>query len=126
MLKSILAVLALISLSACAAYKVVPEKEIIIPENAEGTVSVTEVKESQYPEGLNCFEPMMTLITLGIIPTHCINNYSVSIGSHEIGQVKVTSMQGWVTLLMAPFPTWQYGYARNVENEISELTYVKK
>ncbi|WHI45408.1 hypothetical protein [Microbulbifer sp. VAAF005] len=109
-------------LSACATYKVEPEDKFSEAISDKDAVAVTRV--NKWPEGNHCFEPMMYVLTLGIIPTHCINTYSVSSGSQELGQVKVTSMQGWVALLIAPFPNWQYGYTNEVESEIKDMVQV--
>ncbi|WP_444904258.1 hypothetical protein ACJJIU_03925 [Microbulbifer sp. CnH-101-E] len=111
-----------LALSACATYKVVPESNLSKVENPTEAVRVAKVNE--WPEGNHCFEPILYVLTLGIIPTHCINTYNVSSGPQVLGQVKVTSMQGWVALFMAPFPAWQYGYATEVESEIKDMVQV--
>ncbi len=109
-------------LSSCATYKVVPEEEFSKETGITESITVTKVNER--PEGNHCFEPMMYVLTLGIIPTHCVDTYSVSSDSRELGNVKVTSMQGWAALFMAPLPAWQYGYGSEVESEIKDIVQV--
>lgn len=108
--------------SSCATYKVVPETEMASLEKGTETISVSRVNE--WPEGSHCFEPMMYVLTLGIIPTHCVDTYKVHTESKELGQVKVISVQGWVALFMAPSPIWRYGYGSEVESEIKEMVKV--
>ena len=115
-------ILPVLFLSACATYKVVPDGKLNKAASSDEVVIVTKVNE--WPEGNHCLEPMMYVLTLGIIPTHCINTYNVSSGEQELGQVKVTTMQGWVALLIAPFPTWQFGYTTEVESEIKDMVHV--
>jgi len=109
-------------LSSCASYKVVPEGDIAQAKNNSETLVVTKMNE--FPEGRHCFEPMMYVLTLGIIPTHCVDTYIVSSESVELGRVKVTYMQGWVALLIAPLPVWEYGYGSAVESEIKEMVRI--
>ena len=111
-------------LSACATYKIVPENEITLSQKNFEEITVT--KDNQFPEGGHCFEPMFYVLTLGIIPTHCVDTFRVSEEDEEIALVKVTSMQGWITLLIAPFPTWKYGYSTDVELEIKEMVIDSK
>jgi hypothetical protein len=111
-----------LSLSACATYKIVPDGKISLSESSPENITV--VRENEWPEGNHCFEPMLNVLTLGIIPTHCVDTYRVSTKHQELGKVKVTSMQGWVALLMAPSPSWQYGYGSNIEAQIKKMVHV--
>jgi len=118
-----LALIILVSaLTACATYKIVPEDKL--SKLASPTEAVTVTKVNEWPEGNYCFEPMMHVLTFGIFPTHCIDTYNISSGSQLLGRVNVTSMQGWVALIIAPFPTWQYGYTTEVESEIKDMVQV--
>jgi hypothetical protein len=105
--------------SACAAYKVVPEGSVLRASSDSDSISVKKL--NKWPEGGHCFEPMLFVLTLGVIPTHCVDTYSAETDSHQLAKIKVTSMQGWIPLLLAPFSPWKYGYALNVESEIYEL-----
>ena len=103
---------------SCATFTVYPDGELTHSSDVQNA-SITKINE--WPEGIHCFEPVFYVLTLGIIPTHCVNTYSVSVNSVDIGVVKVTTMQGWVTLLMIPLPSWQFGYG----NEQDVLVTVK-
>ena len=111
-------------LSSCVTYKIVPGGNF--SAEARTIESITVAKINKWPEGNHCFEPMMYVLTLGIIPTHCVDTYSVSSDSRDFGKVKVTFVQGWVALFMAPLPTWQYGYGSEVESEIKDIVQVKE
>ena len=112
------------NLVACSTYKITPDKEISNYDNSSQEISVT--KDNEFPEGNHCFEPMLYVLSLGLIPTHCVNTYSIQNNDDILGKVKVTEIQGWVALLIAPFPKWQFGYSLNPENEIKELVNAKK
>ena len=109
--------------SSCASYKVIPEGEL---KKLPGGENIFINKQNKWPEGAHCFEPLFYVLSLGIIPTHCVDTYTVTTESSELGTVKVTSMQGWVTLLMAPFPVWQYGFGteNDIVNDVNSLIEV--
>lgn len=90
-------------------------------EGVAASEAIDVNKANEWPEGKHCFEPMFYVLTIGIVPTHCVDRYTISAGSGEIGQAKVTMMQGWVTLLLVPFPQWVYGYGIDVTPEIQKL-----
>jgi hypothetical protein len=111
----------LFAISSCAAYKVERDGPI---ERVAVSEALEVKRANEWPGGKHCFEPLLYVLTVGIIPTHCVDRYTVSAGSRKIGQAKVTMMQGWVTLFMAPFPKWKYGYGVDVEPEIREIVEV--
>jgi hypothetical protein len=101
-------------LSGCASYKVAPVGELKkLPVGERASIK----KQNEWPGGAHCFEPLFYVLSLGIIPTHCVDTYTVIAESGELGTVKATSMQGWVPLLMAPLPVWQYGFGTEVDIE---------
>ncbi len=108
-----------IVLTSCAAYKVVPEGKLTPVAVNKGELTVT--KTNKWSGGAHCYEPMLYVLTLGIIPTHCVDSYSVSSELEVLGKFKVTSMNGWAALFIAPFPTWQYGSGAAVETELKDL-----
>jgi hypothetical protein len=108
-----------IALTGCGTYKIVPIGTLEKVSDSQELLTVLQVNE--FPQGNHCFEPMMYVLTLGIIPTHCVDTYNVTSGEQEIGQVKVTSMQGWVALLIAPLPTWQFGFPEGVDARVSQM-----
>ncbi len=125
MYKILLSFSLVLFITGCATYKVVPLEPLgTLPSNHE-TITVERIR-TKIPQGANCFEPMLTIMTLGIIPTHCVERYSVSFDSTEIGEVKVTSMMGWVAIIMNPFSSWKYGLGQNAENEIRALVISKE
>ncbi len=115
-MKQTLLIALILSLSSCAAYKVVPESNLM---HAAGEISL--VKLNNHAQGLQCFEPMLYVLTLGIVPTHCVDTYSVFTQTHNLGRVKVISMQGWVALVLPASPVWKYGYGHNPETDILRL-----
>ncbi len=119
------------SLSGCAALKIepaepVPETVIAAPGTEQAELSVVRLNE--YPEGNHCFEPLLYVLTIGIIPTHCVQRYHVIAGSETpesneglATHFVVTSMQGWVTLLLLPTRKWQFGFAEDPAPEIEKM-----
>lgn len=114
----IIACLSINFVSGCAAYKItLDEKAISLRGETELLVSNT----NDFPQGAHYFEPYLHVVTVGLIPTHCKHNYSIK-GNQQpslVGTAIVTSMQGWVSLLLAPFPHWQYGYFSKPEEKIT-------
>ena len=78
------------------------------------------VKENTLPEGRHCFEPLLHFLSIGIIPTHCVDTYSIEFSEPTVSSLKVevTSMQGWIALFLAATPGWTLGYPDNVESKI--------
>ncbi len=81
-----------------------------------------------YPEGAHCFEPLFYVLSLGLIPTHCVSRFHVSDAPIEAVDVStletdvtVTSMQGWLPVFLGALPDWQFGYGEGVEDEVREL-----
>ena len=65
------------------------------------------------PEGFQCFEPMLYVLSLGIIPVHCVNTFEVrsSAEPEQLAKVNVTTISGWAALFLAPLPKWKFGEA---------------
>lgn len=101
------------------AYKVTP----LTPERGFQTIGLSghfEIERiDEGPRGQHCFEPMLYVITAGLVPTHCLRSYRVTTesddGSLEERDYELTTMQGWLTLFLPPFPSWYFGAA--VEGE---------
>ncbi|MEX6503994.1 hypothetical protein [Pseudomonas zhanjiangensis] len=116
-------------LSGCASYKVeVIEEAPSIRRAIAASDPITVKQENSYPEGFQCFEPMMFALTLGLIPTHCVNTYSVSSAAPTtdqqeaivLGTFKITTMGGWAALIIAPLPKWRFGSPSEPELEIKQ------
>lgn len=116
--RSLIAVL-FFSLAACSAFKIEPERVANATRDAE--LEVTKV--NKFPQGFQCFEPMLNVLTLGLVPAHCVDTYSVLAAgtSQEVVRVEVTYVYGWVALLLPPLPSWRYGDGQGIEPEISEV-----
>ena len=133
-MKTTVSILILILLSGCATYRIdsgpSPAFERLLAERqAEGKdeLEIEIKKKNDFPGGVHCFEPMLYVLTLGIIPTHCVNEYEATIKIPEITEsnentkdYKFTSMQGWVALFLTPLPNWRYGFGSEEEKLIKE------
>lgn len=81
-----------LSVISCATYKIVPNEDFnLIEFHKNKNISINIEKSNQQPGGLHCFEPMLFVLTLGIIPTHCVDTYNVTSQNNHIGHVVVTS-----------------------------------
>ena len=113
--------------SACSVYKIAPEEVIGSQVRALGS-SATVIELTDFPEGAHCFEPMMHFLTLGIIPTHCVERFHVQTTPPENDDnnelpthYRVTYMQGWLVVPLAFSRAWRFGFGENVQDEILEL-----
>jgi hypothetical protein len=122
-----IAVACLFLVSGCAADRIYPAKGGALPASAVDAASRIEVAKAKgYPEGFQCYEPLLFGLTLGLIPAHCVDSYTVSVvsgtGSEAQGTYKVSTWAGWASLLLAPIPGWHwhigYGYNRDPVAEI--------
>jgi len=118
-MKALITVLLALKLVACASYKIVPQGDIKPVSGPEAELVVE--REQGWQKGLQCGTPIYHVISLGIVPKHCVDVYSVREGDDRLGNVKVISMQGWIPLFMWPSPTWNYGFGDDVNDEIIEL-----
>lgn len=114
-------------LAGCATYRIAPGDDAgYDPPGPDVAIVVT--RENDSPEGFQCFEPMLYVLSIGIIPAHCVDTYVVAIPdsmaadtSRRLTVFTVTSIQGWVALLLAPLPDWRYGYGRDIPAEIASI-----
>lgn len=104
-------------LFSCATYKVSPVAKIESIENEE---SLEVVQINEWATGKHCFEPMFYVLTLGLMPAHCVDTYSLEENGKRLTEVKVTKMQGWAALIITLFPNWKYGYGEDVDEDIKE------
>ncbi|GAA3930443.1 hypothetical protein GCM10022277_28950 [Litoribacillus peritrichatus] len=118
-MKRLFVIVIVLALSGCVAYQVTPEGDFKQPEIKQEDISVT--RENALPAGRHCFEPMLYVLTLGIIPAHCEDTYNLTADSKEIGKAKVTFIQGWAALLLVTLPSWEYGNGQDVGSEIKAL-----
>ncbi len=96
--------------------------------------------EDKYPQGFQCFEPLLFVISIGIIPVVCNNNIILEIDliNTKTGEIKKESIKykdkyvaGWVGLFLRVFKDWNYDDENKlnaiytVVNKISEEKYIK-
>jgi len=106
-------------IASCASYKVEPSKQFDFSSmEGKNEHSVKLEKINDYPQGGQCFEPMLFVLTLGVVPTHCVDDYNVKIDGDNVGEAKVTMMSGWLPLFMAVSPKWRYGVEPKIEREL--------
>ncbi len=116
-------------LAGCSAYKVERSQNINAPMlELRSSSVITVAQDNSYSEGLHCHEPMLYIFTLGIIPTHCINRYSImlirSLNSQEdipLGTLKITIIGGWAALFIVPLQEWRFGSPPRTESGIKKL-----
>lgn len=96
-------------------------------------ISPHVVRVNKIGEGAHCFEPMLYVLTIGIIPTHCVSKYHVARSSRSLESTEslethfiVTSMQGWAALFLPLSPRWQFGYAEKAVLQIERLAEQKQ
>ena len=132
MQRAFFGLVALTQLTGCAAYRIVPTNDFkarapMIQEylraNPEEAMSI--VKLNEFPNGAHCFEPLLYVLSLGIIPTHCVDQYHVKVASTAQSEEKdlttdyeVTAMQGWIVLFLPLSPRWKFGFEYNADEEI--------
>ena len=114
--------------SGCAAYKVEPVSELrSLPMTADNDAALV-TRLDEFPEGNHCFEPMLYVLTLGIIPTHCVQRYHVSqtdVSDRDKSSLDthfaVTLVQGWVALALPLSHRWRFGFGTEAPADIEQL-----
>ena len=107
-------------LSGCGAYRVNVEGGT---PDATSELRIEQLNE--FPEGVHCFEPYLYVISLGIIPAHCVNRFSIETvepdgETVETYTAEVVSMQGWVALFLLPTPTWRHDNGSDIEDYLEQ------
>ena len=119
LMKPFIALVAALSLTGCVTYRISPKEK---PLRVDRDAQLRVVKENGRPEGFQCFEPMLFVLTLGIIPVQCVETYNVSllttVEPAPEAKYTVTSIGGWAALFISPLPAWLFGKAKNIEAEI--------
>lgn len=123
-MKALLPLVTAVLLSACASYRIAPEEGTSLRLDDSTTVSI--VKENAFPRGEHCYEPLLFVLTLGIVPTHCVDTYRATTEPKgeqppQSGVYKHTRMSGWFALLMAAMPGWRYGVLEHPEQGIESM-----
>ena len=129
-MNKIISVALTILLSGCSTYKVErADNTSVAKATIDASTQITVIKENLYPGGFQCFEPMLFVLTLGIIPTHCVYTYSATSistsldqqGIVPLGNFKITTIGGWAALLLAPLPKWNFGSPTDLERAIQQI-----
>ena len=114
----------IVSLCGCATYKIESTNDYE-PVSIDSSAELFITRVNDFPEGNHCFEPMLYVLTLGIIPTHCVERFNV--GSSDPTQRQettnethftVTYVQGWMALPMSLSGQWQLGYGEDAPVQI--------
>ncbi len=113
-------------LVGCSAHRISPVGEAAQPDAISSSVAISVSKINAQPEGYQCFEPLLYVLTLGIVPTRCVDTFKVSVASEEseltaTRTYEVTTVHGWFSFLLAPTSPWRYGEIRAPENEIERF-----
>jgi hypothetical protein len=115
----------------CATYKIESTDEYR-PISVDSSTEVFVTRLNDYPEGNHCFEPMLYVLSLGIVPTHCVERYHVSNSNpSERDDVSydthftVTLMQGWIALPMLLSRQWRFGYGEDAPVQIEQIVTTK-
>jgi len=115
----VLIIIACLAISSCATYKITSKDDFQFLSEINKEPEI--VKVNKYPSGFQCFEPLLFVLTLGIIPTHCVDTYDVLSDDKIVGQVSITSIGGWVALAIVLFPNWNYGFADNIKADVVDM-----
>ncbi len=130
--RALLVILVAMHVSGCAAYRIEstsqfdarqPDLQKAVERVSGNVLSIDKI--NAMPEGAHCFEPLLYVLSIGMIPTHCVDRYHVGLSPVESDEgyppstdFTVTLMQGWVALMLPLFPDWKFGYGERVEDEM--------
>lgn len=82
--------------------------------NPAGSIAVLRNRLLTIPgHGFQCFEPMLYVLTLGIIPSDCRHDYEFEalIDDHAPParlEYSATTIQGWIAVPLSLFPGWEF------------------
>jgi hypothetical protein len=116
-MKILLILFSVLFLSACSVYKVEAVRSFK-PRPHDKPLSKKPPSEpvrlNSRMEGGQCFEPMFYVLSLGIIPCHCVGYYQAS-----GGVFRVTTMMGWIPAVYPLLSDWEYDF--DGESEMRSL-----
>lgn len=110
-------------LSACIAHRIDLKEDhgLAGAIQAQPDIQLDIVKQNPFPVGMQCFEPMLYVITIGLWPVDCLDTYRVSApASGAEGTYTVRQVNGWVALFLLPLPHWHYGYRPDARPEVEQ------
>lgn len=113
-------ILLILLTSGCASYSISTHDKIDVTKGEYEVEKVNTIDE--FPSNLLCFRSGKSnlIVSLGVIPTRCVDLYLVTNSEENFGIVRVTRMQGIVLLFMTFSRKWKYGFGEDIEAEISE------
>jgi hypothetical protein len=120
------------TLNGCATHRITSEDDggLVAAVRRDGPgATIGVIKANRHPyEGFQCFEPYMFVVTLGLIPIHCVHRYKASLSlelasSNEIpeAEYKISTIIGWAAPVVTLFPGWRWGSSKQPEVEIEAL-----
>jgi hypothetical protein len=118
-MKTLLTFSSLLTLSACSVYKVEAVRDFkprLHDKPLAKKPPSEPVRLNSPMEGGQCFEPMFYVLSLGIIPSHCVGYYQT--GNSVF---RVTTMMGWIPAMYPVLSDWEYDL-----DEKSEMRTLKK
>lgn len=84
-------------------------------DNPAGKIIILEASKQNSFDGWQCFEPMLFIITLGLVPAHCVEKHELVFKVVENGEsntitkkAKKVTMQGWIPLFLLFSRKWEY------------------
>ncbi len=99
---------------------------ITLTPEARAYEGIPDIRVDQQPERIpHCGAQMLTVITLGVLPSWCERTFVISSKDPSIayGKAHVTFVQGWVSLVLAPLPMWSFdgaGVEKQIQRQFQE------
>ncbi|GAA6141851.1 hypothetical protein [Hydrogenophaga sp. 5NK40-0174] len=120
------AVTATLTLGGCAAYKVEavgPQASAPVKSSAPAGKPGKALKTGVAPalkvvpdrashiegRGFQCHEPLLYVLSLGLIPAVCVKGYELRSNEEVLGRYEVSMMMGWAAMFAAMSPGWSLG-----------------
>jgi hypothetical protein len=116
----------LLLLAGCVVHRIAPEGGVAPLATPSPTAKIVVSKVGERSEGHQCFEPLLYVLTLGIVPARCVDTYTASTEAessevHVMATYKIATVQGWLSLLLAPAPEWRLGGSKAPQAEIESF-----
>jgi len=135
-------VIALLLLSGCTTYKLysLPDAgfdDAIRRSASHGTLEdrltierttvLPSGSSAQVTEAAFCSEPLIPLLTLGIVPRNCSDKFSAVLSPADgdaeeklVREYETRFIAGWIALLLLPQADWKYGDRLDLEQAVRQ------